>query len=829
MRIKLSDYILEQSISDTSVSDIALEQTKAEIEVSMAICEAYIKQMDMSVVMESSEETNDDEKYVHTKKTFVQHLLNFIRGIGNFVQKLIIRFKNSISRNKLRKILENLQKMSDEEKASFVGYLPFKTWEDYDECINVISDSLSVFGFKIHNYSGDFTRRPITEEILNYIRTDIDSSGGKSSHFKQTISNFKNELKSLVKLDADTTYKYDYEDYYDFILKLLTSNIYSIKFNQFKTDIADANINFSEKKCKEVFKDYRYIQSLVTTKLNMFVTEMMKSINHSDKLAAEGKAVSNKNSEKHDEYKNSIAERVNSVRNELEKSVNNLLEKLKHLKDEYVRVKQVHDLIPDSELTLFGRKLKDAYHYTTSNPDRFNKEIDDIENDIYNLRPTTFTAFIPKNSMTGRKDIPGYIRDAEDELESISKKIKREIARTDEGMDVCEREQYNYLDYIFGNTGDLKDEDVKKKISELLSDFAKKKAEMDKKKAEMKAEMDKKKAEERMKAEQELVSKLKKKRDDLARKMAEFVKIFNIILDKTKDFTNDTKNELINGDFYNYSIECQHMGQILPSSGQSKDIKARAFDGKLCKDIIYCDRAIEDGILHHSEISNETEKEYNEVMDKLDKMIKASKSCMNKLDNEYDNVIETDRAHKTRLRKNNYDNLRRRIKEIAGDISKKIEERVGECEEIIRIHKDFNSQLDRHQEKLIKQVFDCRDEFNRIQKSISDEYLSNDDNVDALWPKLIDINDTINNSEKMRLTPEISVALYKKLTKEHYEKLISLKDGVTDERIKRYIDDAIEDYDLFVKTTKELDLSYIKLQATSFNEECDSVFIKLHK
>lgn len=53
MRIKLSDYILEQSISDASASDIVLEQSIAEIEVSMAVCEAYIKQMDIQLYAEA--------------------------------------------------------------------------------------------------------------------------------------------------------------------------------------------------------------------------------------------------------------------------------------------------------------------------------------------------------------------------------------------------------------------------------------------------------------------------------------------------------------------------------------------------------------------------------------------------------------------------------------------------------------------------------------------------------------------------------------------------------------------------------------------------------
>ena len=47
MTIKLSDYILEQTISDASVDDIMIEQAVAEVEVASAMLEAYFKQVAM--------------------------------------------------------------------------------------------------------------------------------------------------------------------------------------------------------------------------------------------------------------------------------------------------------------------------------------------------------------------------------------------------------------------------------------------------------------------------------------------------------------------------------------------------------------------------------------------------------------------------------------------------------------------------------------------------------------------------------------------------------------------------------------------------------------
>ena len=62
MIIKLSDYIMEQTISTASVDDIEMEQVKAEIEVTSAICEAYFKQLDMMMFMEmDGTETDNTE------------------------------------------------------------------------------------------------------------------------------------------------------------------------------------------------------------------------------------------------------------------------------------------------------------------------------------------------------------------------------------------------------------------------------------------------------------------------------------------------------------------------------------------------------------------------------------------------------------------------------------------------------------------------------------------------------------------------------------------------------------------------------------------------
>lgn len=52
MKIKLSDYILENSVSDADVSDIKLEQARAELNVCLAILDKRIKDYDMGLYQE---------------------------------------------------------------------------------------------------------------------------------------------------------------------------------------------------------------------------------------------------------------------------------------------------------------------------------------------------------------------------------------------------------------------------------------------------------------------------------------------------------------------------------------------------------------------------------------------------------------------------------------------------------------------------------------------------------------------------------------------------------------------------------------------------------
>ena len=67
MKIKLSDYILEQSISDASVDDIEFERIIAELNVAMAVAESYVKEYNMRVYQEEAAPPPSMPKYEDVK------------------------------------------------------------------------------------------------------------------------------------------------------------------------------------------------------------------------------------------------------------------------------------------------------------------------------------------------------------------------------------------------------------------------------------------------------------------------------------------------------------------------------------------------------------------------------------------------------------------------------------------------------------------------------------------------------------------------------------------------------------------------------------------
>ena len=70
MNIKLSDYILENSISSASVDDIMLEQSIAEVEVTSCLLESYFRQYEIALYEEYDTEIEDIEKNVTVEESY---------------------------------------------------------------------------------------------------------------------------------------------------------------------------------------------------------------------------------------------------------------------------------------------------------------------------------------------------------------------------------------------------------------------------------------------------------------------------------------------------------------------------------------------------------------------------------------------------------------------------------------------------------------------------------------------------------------------------------------------------------------------------------------
>ena len=141
MQIKLSDYIMEQTISDASVIDIEIERCKAEIDVINKICEAEIKMINMGMIVMEAETNGAASVLGNFGKPGIPNLAAFggansggsktgskikalFISIANWFRKMWFKIAGYMSEVRLNNILKKLNNMSDSEKAEFKGALP---------------------------------------------------------------------------------------------------------------------------------------------------------------------------------------------------------------------------------------------------------------------------------------------------------------------------------------------------------------------------------------------------------------------------------------------------------------------------------------------------------------------------------------------------------------------------------------------------------------------------------------------------------------------------------------------------------------------------------
>ena len=272
MRIKFSDYILEQSISDASVSDITLEQSIAEAEVSMAICEAYMKQMDMSMI---NDEHIISESFVtnfENKKGIIYHLTNFCSAIAKVIISIITKFAAWVSEKKLNNLIKNLEKMNPNERETAVFYLPFENIDKtYQETVAFCSKL-------IHNLTHP-------DERLK----DLDNIG-----FESELSDILASTDNIGKIDFATREKmskYTYDQYYTAIKSLRDAVIEKkSEFNNLLKAIKkdpSTKLNISdEKEAKKMYKSYKRYYSILQHTLVYVSTQIVNAIKRGEKQLA---------------------------------------------------------------------------------------------------------------------------------------------------------------------------------------------------------------------------------------------------------------------------------------------------------------------------------------------------------------------------------------------------------------------------------------------------------------------------------------------------------------------------------------------------------------
>lgn len=128
--IKLSDYIMEQNVSMAECSDIVLEQLQAEIDVNLAIADAYAKQILMmeyasDYVQEADDSTtNTTEKKDGKFKTFWKTIWKAIKGFFSAIGQKISAFwewiKMKLGKGSSAKLREIAEKASEEEAEKYL-------------------------------------------------------------------------------------------------------------------------------------------------------------------------------------------------------------------------------------------------------------------------------------------------------------------------------------------------------------------------------------------------------------------------------------------------------------------------------------------------------------------------------------------------------------------------------------------------------------------------------------------------------------------------------------------------------------------------------------
>jgi hypothetical protein len=268
MIIKLSDYIIEQSISDASASDIALEQAKAEVEVTSAICEAYIKQF----FMEADDENGKPQSSSGKSVSFIEKVKRFFISIGNWFRRMWIKFTGWLSEKKLARIIKKLENMSPKDQKNFSIAVPFATSDDVEHAINWFNDETNGFNARINSIINgeEYNIRNLQEDLSSIKKTEY--SEYKPTETPRTV-NYNTYLDCMKRLF----------DSYSKNKEEMKKNTASMKENKFEKLAAKMN----GKDPNEVKVVYSYIKKIYqrySAESSKFINLMMKYIGEAEKI-----------------------------------------------------------------------------------------------------------------------------------------------------------------------------------------------------------------------------------------------------------------------------------------------------------------------------------------------------------------------------------------------------------------------------------------------------------------------------------------------------------------------------------------------------------------
>ena len=336
MNIKLSDFILEQTVSTASIIDIELEQAVAEVEVGSALLEAYFKQAEMygKVYTESLEDEVEnseiqdatDKKQVQQAEktvmaqsqgtdvkvnTYESGIKAFFKGIGSWFVKIWTKLIGWISEKRIDSLIKRLDKMtpSDRQTMKVEINLNYNTRVEKDEELSGTTlDQTKTYydvGF-ILDTGKDFidiltkmkNNTWVSGEDVNSLISDIDEfkhNLGNTRKFNNDNSKTKtingDELRTILRSIRDQVDKNKEH------VKQLRNEL--VKNKNIGEQIADHFTKADDKAGKRIYKAIKSSYSAYSTYMAYQMTSLMKLISESN-VKNEMKNPSGKSKESHE-------------------------------------------------------------------------------------------------------------------------------------------------------------------------------------------------------------------------------------------------------------------------------------------------------------------------------------------------------------------------------------------------------------------------------------------------------------------------------------------------------------------------------------------------